>query len=205
MNVLMIDTAEGTRVLLCAGDKSYYKENLSNAGAETLMPLIDGVICDAGLEVKDIDLFGACVGPGSFTGLRVGLTTVKTLCYALGKRCFAVNNLKLNSYNNSSGKVVSVAHAGNNVCYIAVFDGDKTVEETRCVTADEAHKIIEVHAGFAVSTDVKLSGAFSGVAGVGERELKIAVQKHSKDVIDQKELLPLYVRKAQPERGEGDL
>ncbi|MCH5158421.1 MAG: tRNA (adenosine(37)-N6)-threonylcarbamoyltransferase complex dimerization subunit type 1 TsaB [Clostridiales bacterium] len=205
MNVLMIDTAEGCKVLLLTADKSYYKENLSNAGAETLMPLIDGVINECGIQLKDIDLFGACVGPGSFTGLRVGLATIKTFCYATGKRCFAVNNLKLNSYNNSSDKVVSIAHAGNNVCYIAVYDGDTVVEETRCVTADEAHKIAESYKGYAVSTDIKLSAAFSGTAGVGEKELTVAVQKHSKNVIDQKELLPLYVRKAQPERGEGDL
>lgn len=205
MNILMIDTAEGTRVLLSASDKTFYRENLSNAGAETLMPLIDEVIAAAGLALKDVDLFGASVGPGSFTGLRVGLATVKMFCYALGKRCFAVNNLRLNSYNNSSGKVVSVAHAGNNVCYIALFDGDKTVEETRCVTADEAHKIVAEHGDYAVSTDMKLSGAFLGVAGVGEREMKIAIEKHSGSAVDQKDLLPLYVRKAQPERGEGDL
>lgn len=205
MNILMIDTAEGTRVLLSAFDKTFYRENLSNAGAETLMPLIDDVVAAAGLKLKDVDLFGASVGPGSFTGLRVGLATVKTFCYALGKRCFAVNNLRLNSYNNSSGKVVSVAHAGNNVCYIALFDGDKTVEETRCVTADDAHKIVAEHGDYAVSTDKKLSGTFLGVAGVGEREMKIAIEKHSGSVIDQKDLLPLYVRKAQPERGEGDL
>ena len=41
MNYLMIDTAEGTRVLLCANDKYYYDENLKNAGSETLMPMID--------------------------------------------------------------------------------------------------------------------------------------------------------------------
>ena len=205
MNVLMIDTAEGTRVLLSAADKLYYKENLSNAGAETLMPLIDGVIADAGITLKDIDLFGASVGPGSFTGLRVGLATVKTFCYALGKRCFAVNNLRLNSYNNTDGKVVSVAHAGNNVCYIALFDGDAEVMETRCVTLEDAHRIVEEHKDYSVSTDIKLSAEFNGTAGVGESELKIAIEKHSGDTIDQKDLLPLYVRKAQPERGEGDL
>ncbi len=205
MNILMIDTAEGTRALLCVSDRTYYRENLTNAGAETLMPMIDGIISDAGLTLKDIDLFGASVGPGSFTGLRVGLATIKTFCYALGKPCFAVNNLRLNSYNNSSDKVISVAHAGNNVCYIALFDGDDFVEQTRCVTAEEAHRIIEAHPDFAVSTDIRLSGEFSGASGVGEAEMKIAVDKHCGNVIEQKDLLPLYVRKAQPERGEGDL
>lgn len=205
MNVLMIDSAEGTRVLLTVGGNTYYEENLKNAGAETLMPTVDHILNRAGIKLADVDVFGACVGPGSFTGLRVGLATVKTFCYALGKPCFAVNNLRLNSYNNSSDKVVSVAYAGSNVCYIAVYDGDTEIEAARCVTVDEAKKIVASYSDYAVSTDIKLRSVFPGTAGVGERELLTAIEKHAANLIDQKELLPLYIRKAQPERGEGDL
>lgn len=205
MNYLMINTAEGTRVLLKAGEKYYYDENLKNAGSETLLPLIDGVLSRAGIKIAEVDVFGACIGPGSFTGLRVGLTTIKTFCYSLNKPCFGVNNLRLNSYNNKSGKVISVADAGNKVCYIAAFDGDAEVIETKCVTLDDAKSIIAAHKDFAVSTDIKLAGTFGGMAGVGERELRIAAEKYVSGTKEQKELLPLYVRKAQPERGAGDL
>ncbi|MDE6028885.1 MAG: tRNA (adenosine(37)-N6)-threonylcarbamoyltransferase complex dimerization subunit type 1 TsaB [Clostridiales bacterium] len=202
---LMIDTAEGTRALLFSGGEYYYDENLKNAGSETLMPMIDGLLKKAGVALKDIDIFGACVGPGSFTGLRIGLTTIKTFCYSLGKPCFGVNNLRLNSYNNNSDKVISVADAGNKVCYVARFDGDKTVDSATCMTLDDALKLVNAHKDYAVSTDNKLAGIFTGVVGVGMREMKLAAEKHMADAIDQKELLPLYIRKAQPERGEGDL
>lgn len=206
MNYLMINTAEGTRALLFANGKYLYDENLKNAGSETLLPMIDGLLCRADIKISDIDVFGACIGPGSFTGLRVGLTTVNTFCYALDKPCFGVNNLRLNSYNNMSAKVISVADAGNKVCYIAGFDGDTEIISDKCVTLDDAKRIIAEHADFGVSTDNKLADVFVGsTAGVGERELRIVAERSLAQPALQKKLLPLYVRKAQPERGAGDL
>lgn len=202
---LMIDTAEGTRVLLCHNGRYYYDENLKNAGSETLMPTIDKLLKQSGAQLSDIDIFGACVGPGSFTGLRIGLATVKTFCYALNKPCFAVNNLRLNSYNNNSDKVISIADAGNKVCYVARFDGEQTIDAATCMTIEGAKQYIALHGEYAVSTDSKLSGIFAGSVGIGMRELRIAAEKHMSNAISQKDLLPLYIRKAQPERGEGDL
>lgn len=201
----MINTAEGTRVLLFFNGNYYYDENMKNAGSETLMPMIDGLLKRAAARLVDIDVFGACVGPGSFTGLRIGLATVKTFCYALGKQCFGVNNLRLNSYNNNSGKVISVADAGNNVCYVARYDGEVEVEPAVCMTLDAARELVKAHPDHAVSTDNKLSGLFAGAVGASEREMRIAAEKHIGLAADQTELLPLYIRKAQPERGVGDL
>ncbi len=205
MNVMMIDTAEGTRVLLAVGEKTYYDENLKNAGAETLMPMIDSLLKRAGIAVGDVDAFGASVGPGSFTGLRVGLTTVRTLCYTLDKPCFAVNNLRLISYNNTGDKVIALADAGNRVCYAARFDGDKELDKTSCMTIDDATALVAEYSDFAVSTDLKLKDRFIGTAGLGEKEMKRAIKEFGGNLINYAELVPLYVRKAQPERTEGDL
>lgn len=202
---LLIDTAEGTRALLSSGGKYYYGENLKNSGSETLMPMIDRLLTDSGAKLAEIDVFGVCVGPGSFTGLRIGLTTVKTFCYTLGKRCFAVNNLRLNSYNNSSAKVISVADAGNKVCYVARYDGDTETDGAVCMTLDDTRKFIAEHPDHAVSTDLKLASVFGGTPGAGERELKLAAEKFIDSAVSERELVPLYIRKAQPERGVGDL
>ena len=91
------------------------------------------------------------------------------------------------------------------MCYVARFDGDSTLDAATCMTLDDALAFVNAHKDYAVSTDNKLAGIFSGTVGVGMREMKIAAEKHMADVMDQKELLPLYIRKAQPERGEGDL
>lgn len=205
MNYLLIDTACGTRAVVEYDGKTYYAENTTSAGSEALLPLIDGLLARAGVKLDDLDVLGACVGPGSFTGLRIGLAAIKAFCYTLGKKCFAVNNLQLYSYNNDSKRVVSVADAGNKVCYLAAYDGDTEIEPPKCVTLDDAKAFVAAHNGYAVSTDTKLAAVFGGTAGVGERELVIAAHKHYSDAIEHKDLLPLYIRKAQPERGAGDL
>lgn len=204
MNYLFVNTAEGTRALLFFGGKYFYDENMKNAGSETLMPMIDGLLRRAGAALSDMDVFGACIGPGSFTGLRIGLTTVKSFCYALGKPCFGVNNLRLNSYNNNSGKVISIADAGNRVCYVAKYDGEDG-EEPKCMTLADAEAFIAANPRFAVSTDGKLAAFFDGTAGAGEREMRIAAEKHIDTASAQTALNPLYIRKAQPERGAGEL
>ena len=51
MNYIFIDTAEGTRVLLRAGDKYRYAEDLTNAGAETLMPTVDRLLSESGVKL----------------------------------------------------------------------------------------------------------------------------------------------------------
>lgn len=205
MNYMLINTADGTDVIVHAGGNTYYERSDINAGAVVLMPIVDRLLARAGVKISDLDILGACVGPGSFTGLRIGLTTVKALCYAAGKPCFAVNNLRLNSYNNTVGKVVSLADAGNGVCYIAAYDGDKEALAPCCVTLADAQTYIAEHGDYAVSTDRKLVGRIDGVAGAGEKELIRAAQTFAKIELDQKDLQPLYIRKPQPERGEGDL
>ncbi len=206
MNYLFVNTAEGTRVLLGAGENSFYDENLKNAGSETLLPMIDSILSRAGIKITDIDVFGVCVGPGSFTGLRIGLTTVKTFCYVLGKPCFSVNNLRLAAYNNKSRKVISLADAGNKVCYVACFDGDEQTLETKCVTLADAEALVKAHADHAVVTDGKLFGKFDGASSViGEAQMKTAAEAAISTASSQSDIVPLYVRKAQPERGVGDL
>ncbi|MBD5132211.1 MAG: tRNA (adenosine(37)-N6)-threonylcarbamoyltransferase complex dimerization subunit type 1 TsaB [Clostridiales bacterium] len=205
-NCLFINTAEGTRVLLRANDEYYFDVNLRNSGSETLMPMIDELLKKANISIRNIDVFGACIGPGSFTGLRIGLTTIKAFCYSLGKPCFGVNNLLLNSYNNINGKVISVADAGNNVCYIALYENGVEVEPARCVTIDEASSIIKKRRDYALSTDVRLGCVFPNPSvGISAREMRKAMETHIDLAKPERELTPLYIRKAQPERGAGDL
>jgi tRNA threonylcarbamoyladenosine biosynthesis protein TsaB len=65
-----------------------------NAHAESIMGLLDGVLRSARLGAKEVDALAASIGPGSFTGLRIGLSIVKGLAYALDKPVVAVPTLR---------------------------------------------------------------------------------------------------------------
>ena len=66
---------------------------------DTLLPQVDSLLTTAGLSVKDVDLFAACAGPGSFTGVRVGLSVATALAWAVSKPVTAINTLEVLAYN----------------------------------------------------------------------------------------------------------
>ena len=66
-------------------------QNMGLTHSRTLMPLVDGMLSAAGLRVRDMDLLAAANGPGSFTGLRIGVSVLKGLAWALEKPCWRVH------------------------------------------------------------------------------------------------------------------
>ncbi|MCE5312438.1 MAG: tRNA (adenosine(37)-N6)-threonylcarbamoyltransferase complex dimerization subunit type 1 TsaB [Nitrospiraceae bacterium] len=73
--------------------------NVRTTHSEGLMPAIDFLLHRAGLSIGDMDLFSVSAGPGSFTGLRVGLSTVKGLAFSTGKPIAAVSSLEALAWN----------------------------------------------------------------------------------------------------------
>lgn len=68
--------------------------NTAATHSQTLMPMIDGMLKNAGVRVSDIDLFAVAAGPGSFTGVRIGIAAVKGLAFGGNKPCCAVSTLE---------------------------------------------------------------------------------------------------------------
>ena len=97
MLILACDTSNST---CCAGLYEDGKEllfELNNSGrthSETFMPIVDKIVKESGKDYKDIDAVAVTVGPGSFTGIRIGLSAVKGLCLAIGKPCIPVSSTK---------------------------------------------------------------------------------------------------------------
>lgn len=114
----------------------------------TLMPVVRDLIRNAELSMEDIGLFAVANGPGSFTGLRIGISAVKGLAFAMSKPCAAVSTLEAMAYNVTAyGCVVcSAIDARCNQVYIALFrieDGKVerlTAEE--CLKTDEAARML---------------------------------------------------------------
>ncbi len=91
--------------------------------SQTLMPLVEDILDNAHLTLADIDTFAVSAGPGSFTGLRIGISAVKGMAYALGKPCRAVSTLHAMAYNLTlfEGVVCSVMDARCSQVYNALF------------------------------------------------------------------------------------
>jgi tRNA threonylcarbamoyladenosine biosynthesis protein TsaB len=99
--ILNIDTAVDTASVCLARDSRSLQFSLNDVQrdhAAWLHPAILRVTRDAGLNISDLDAVAVTIGPGSYTGLRVGLSTAKGLCFSLGIPLIAINTLKMMAY-----------------------------------------------------------------------------------------------------------
>lgn len=97
MNLLAIDTArhEGSIALLCDGAVASELSLGKGPGfGETLFQAIEGLLAERSLALQDIDFYAAATGPGSFTGIRVGLVAAKALAETNCKPLVGVSNLR---------------------------------------------------------------------------------------------------------------
>ena len=82
MIILGMDTCSANAAVAVMNDKKLIGEFVvsnDRTHSQVIMPLVDEMLKKCGLDISDIDVFAVTVGPGSFTGLRIGMATVKTL------------------------------------------------------------------------------------------------------------------------------
>ena len=129
MKILSIDTASNVcgvsileeNKLICNLDL-----NTGRTHSENLMPMIIEAFTNTNLSIKDIDLIVCDIGPGSFTGIRIGVATAKAFQDSLGIPCIGVSSLESLAYNEKENLsnddcICSVIDCKNNNCYYAVY------------------------------------------------------------------------------------
>lgn len=109
-------------------------QNMGLTHSRTLMPLMDGMLSAAGLRVQDMDLLAAANGPGSFTGLRIGVSALKGLAWALEKPCCGVSTLAAMARNlaHMEGLIICAMDARRNQVYNALFLAHDGVLTRQC-------------------------------------------------------------------------
>ena len=148
MKILALDTS-GTNcsVSIIDEDKVIADFNL-NTGlthSQTLMPLIDSMCKFSEIDLKDIDVFACSIGPGSFTGLRIGIATIKGFALSLNKKVIAVPTLVGLAYNitNFDGIICSVLDARNDNVYAALFKYENKPKMIENYITDSVDTLIE--------------------------------------------------------------
>jgi tRNA threonylcarbamoyladenosine biosynthesis protein TsaB len=121
MRILAIDTA--TLVASAAvwdGEVRAAGEATAQTHSEMLLPLIDQVLARAGLRPVDLDAVACGAGPGSFTGLRIGLSTAKGICFAMGRPLVLASSLAALSLEGR-GVVLAVLDAKKQEVYAGLY------------------------------------------------------------------------------------
>lgn len=143
MNILAVDTAGRSASVALLRDDTLLYETVCNCGlthSETLMPMVDAALKTAGLRPENIDLYAVTSGPGSFTGLRIGLSAVKGMALVHQTPCAGVSTLEaLARCHAGQGVVICAMDARRGQVYWAAFD----LETHQRLTPDDAAPVEE--------------------------------------------------------------
>lgn len=111
--------------------------------SQVIMPVVKDIIAQTGKTVKDIGAIAVANGPGSYTGLRIGVAAVKALAFGLDIKCCGVSTLEGLAYNNVSyvGTVCSIMKARGELVYTCTYKCDgyvaEKITEEKIVSRDE--------------------------------------------------------------------
>ncbi len=159
MLILAIDTSANTATCALSRDGALlalYTVNGLLTHSETMLPMIENMLAKAALTIDDVDAFAVSEGPGSFTGVRIGVSLIKGLAFDKNKPCIGVSTLDALARNleGIGGYVVPVMDARREQVYTAIFKGGERLTEDMLVPLSELRdKLCELGV-----TDIRLCG-----------------------------------------------
>lgn len=146
-----MDTSAKTASVGLSQDGIILGEFFINAGlthSQTFMPMIEYLLSSVGKSIGEVDAFAVTTGPGSFTGLRIGISSVKGMAFALDKKCISVSSLEALAYNmvDKDCIISCCMDARRGQVYNAIFksDGNKIerLVDDRLIIAEDLSKEI---------------------------------------------------------------
>ena len=147
MRILAIDTSAVCASCAVLDDGRIRAQNSTNAGlthSRTLLPMVDAMLQNSETPLDSIDCFACSVGPGSFTGIRIGIAAIKGLCDGTDKPALAVSTLEGLAYNllGQHCLACAVMDARCEQVYTALFRVEG--ESVTRLTDDDALKIADL-------------------------------------------------------------
>lgn len=223
MKILAIETSgKVCAVALAENDKLIMEKIIDdeNTHSVKLMPLINEVFKENNMYLSDIDLFSCDIGPGSFTGIRIGVSTVKAFLDAKNKKAVGVTSLEVLARNiKEDGIICSLIDAKNDNVYYGIFEKNgkyykqlaelkfDNIENILNAFEDKNKKIFFVGNGSIVHKDViksKLKNAIitdeENINNVNARNIALVAFEKKAQAVDSNNLSPIYLRKSNAER-----
>jgi tRNA threonylcarbamoyladenosine biosynthesis protein TsaB len=149
MITLGIDTTAVAASVALVKDGKILSEFYTNVGLQhsrTLMPMIESMLSCCGIAPNQIDRFGVTVGPGSFTGLRIGMATAKGIVQGGNKKLIAIPTLDTlaQNLNHYPGIICPIMNAQKKQVYTAIYKSTETgMERLSDYQAIEAETLAE--------------------------------------------------------------
>lgn len=220
MIILAIDTSGPVcGVAVWADGRIRYEAAAINklTHSESLMPMLDEALTRAGVDKKELTHLAVTVGPGSFTGVRIGVTAVKALSHALNIPCIAVGSLEATAQGVDAADeiICPIQDARVMQVYGAAFkNGERLMDDCVLKLDEYLEKIAAFDGKFLFTGDGVLTYRQKIAEKLGERvrfasaqcaylrpaAVACAAAAHADEAVDYLTLQPLYLRAPQAER-----
>ena len=146
MRILALDTSSRAASCALLTDGVLSGEFFVHTGlthSQTIMPMVESLLTATDTELSTVDVFAVSAGPGSFTGLRIGVAAIKALALALAKPCVGVSTLQALALNAADfrGYVVPVMDARRAQVYTALYEN---TSDRRLLCADDALSLADL-------------------------------------------------------------
>ncbi len=225
MIILSVDSSSSTATCaLVKEDKILGEINLNDKKEHSviLMDLIDSLLSRCNLTLDDVDGFAISEGPGSFTGLRIGMATIKGLAFGSNKPCLAISTLDTLAYNviNFNGIICPIMDALRGNVYTNLYKNNngklEAISEANCLSIEELVSILKEknepiiflgdglvkHKDYLLENLNNLSFAplnsnYPKASSLGELALQLF---NSGETQELNKIAPVYLRKSQAER-----
>lgn len=199
MKFLAIDTSGEHLTVIASGDKLCvrYLDDCRLSHSVALMDEVEKALFGADMTLKDVDVFACSVGAGSFTGIRIGIATVKAFAYAENKKVLPVTSFDILAYsiNSDKNKLVLIDAKHDNY-YACAFSADnKVLMPPSFISLEEIDRL---KGEYQIISDTEIDGAV--VIREKSKGFLNAVNAKLQDASEDREcLVPLYVKKSQAE------
>ena len=227
MKILGVESSATSASVAVVCDGKVISQSFSNTGlthSQTLMPMVKKTLLKADVTIKDVDYLAVSNGPGSFTGIRIGVSAVKGMADPLNKKCVGVSTLEAiaKPLENTGVIAVSVMDARCMQVYTASFDCEngkmKRLTDDEAISIDELterlkshekqvvligdganicyNKMKDIMGNISIASSAIRYQSASSVALIAEE----MILNDESALIDSGELVPKYLRLSQAER-----
>ena len=200
MNYLAIDTSGKALIIVACFDgktRTFYEPDCGVRHSVDLMPEIEKLLSDMGADLKNADFIACVVGAGSFTGIRIGVSTAKALCFAFGKPALSITSFDTLAYNKK-GRVMAVIDAGHGGYYVCCYEDFNVAVKPHFTDMAGVEELAKIYRPVSAAP---VEGLKTEVVCPKTGLVKAVERLSEKASADAEALVPLYIRKSQAEEG----
>lgn len=194
-----------------------YTQNTGHTHSETMLPMAEAVMRAAGVTPDEVELFAIAAGPGSFTGVRIGISLIKGLCFGKNKPIAALSAMDTLARNleGFEGIVCPVMDARRNQVYTAIYkDGVKQTEDM-LIPCPELNEMLSAYdcPVYFTGDGYDLARKLIDLPNVKDTPVRLRLQNavsvalegirsynENKNIFTDTAVMPVYLRASQAER-----